>query len=284
MSGKKKSKKFLFIIPAIIIIGVLIFIGIQLMRDLIPHSLSSNSFADLKQKAGITDIGSADVLKPTEFGKFQTEATFNDKTEDNREAYNILSGMNKDYTGWLSCKDTVVDYPVMKVPGDDPKYYLHRDFDGNYLVSGNLFMEKESTLNDTVLFVYGNSMDDGSMFGSLESYSDYTYAYKHRDFVFRTEDENRVYRVFSSFELKKLTEYVKTLAEQGLADADDIELFSSARNLDEKQYKRMVDVLRGVSMISFNDSPLYPSQIMFLTVYSDYAKLGKFTVAAYRVG
>ena len=62
---------------------------------------------------------------------------------------------NKDYIGWIRIKNTYVDYPILKDPGEvqegqpyyknehhDPNsFYLYKNFDRNYEFAGSLFMD-----------------------------------------------------------------------------------------------------------------------------------------------
>lgn len=72
-----------------------------------------------------------------------------------------------DLRGWINVPN-VCYHPVM-FTGD--QYYLRRDINGNYLLSGTLFMSSgsEGSFADTAI-IYGHHMRNGTMFGSLKQY------------------------------------------------------------------------------------------------------------------
>ena len=106
------------------------------------------------------------------------------------EMAKIMLQKNKDYVGWIRIDHTFVDYPVFKDPGelygDIPYYgnesfeanefYLHHTIDRVYDFAGSVFMDyrdefggvEEAQSENIVL--YGHSMLNGTMFGSLRQY------------------------------------------------------------------------------------------------------------------
>ena len=57
--------------------------------------------------------------------------------------YVRLYKKNKDMIGWLIIDDSKIDYPVMQTAGKKqaPQYYLRKDFEKNYKISGTPFMD-----------------------------------------------------------------------------------------------------------------------------------------------
>ena len=83
-------------------------------------------------------------------------------------AYAPYYEQNPDMIGWLSIEGTVIDYPVVRTPGDNEKY-LRLGFDGAYATGGTLFLDERCdpgvekvTANQ---MIYGHDMHDGTMFG-----------------------------------------------------------------------------------------------------------------------
>lgn len=78
----------------------------------------------------------------------------------------------QDIYAWVQVPGTPIDHPIVQRFGDD-SYYLRRDLNGNYSVAGTLFTEYRYNVDDfsdPVTVVYGHQMNDGTMFGSLQSY------------------------------------------------------------------------------------------------------------------
>lgn len=101
----------------------------------------------------------------------------------------LLRKYNKDYVGWLKINNTMVNYPVMKDPGEvqphtgyggeycpPNEFYLHHDFNRNYLFEGTLYIDyhdifgnDEASQSENIV-IYGHNMLNDSMFGSLDHY------------------------------------------------------------------------------------------------------------------
>jgi len=74
--------------------------------------------------------------------------------------------------GWLTVPNTRIDYPFAQA--QDNKYYLNRDVSGNFASTGTLFIDARCTddFTSTHTIIYGHHTKNGSMFGSLKSFSD----------------------------------------------------------------------------------------------------------------
>ena len=87
-----------------------------------------------------------------------------------------FSALAKDYPGavaWIRMDDLkTIDYPVMH--GSDNDFYLHNDPRGESSVDGSIFLDYRNNAVNTDMhsIVYGHNMRDGSMFGTLKSYTD----------------------------------------------------------------------------------------------------------------
>lgn len=88
---------------------------------------------------------------------------------------------------------TAIDYPV--VQNIDNEYYMSRDIYGKKSKSGAIYLDSRNTteLVDDQMIIYGNPMEDGSMFGSLVSYRDMAYYEAHPSLTLSTESKQ--YRI-----------------------------------------------------------------------------------------
>ncbi len=261
MKRKKIRTSVLYSVIAAVLIALLIFAGYQALLIYLPQSNELREFVSLKEEAGIKDIKASDVISGSE----SSEET--DKTPLNK-----LSEKNDDFVGWLSIEDTEIDYPVMKSSESDPEFYLHRDFDRNYSYSGTLFIGEGCNADSDMFVIYGHNMNSGSMFGSLDSYKNGSFAPEHKDIVFRTPKDYRVYRVFAAFQTKLVPE-----------DSDEFAYYRSVGELKRGEYNEVLENIRKMSLISLNDVPEYPEQIMLLSTCYYHTDEGRFVVAAYRI-
>lgn len=99
-----------------------------------------------------------------------------------------LSATNKDVIGWIYCADTPINYPVVQAA--DNSKYLHAGLDGKYLRSGTIFADFRNgpVMTDRQFVLYGHSMKNKSMFGSLLEYKKQAYYDAHPVWYYLTPD------------------------------------------------------------------------------------------------
>lgn len=136
--------------------------------------------------------------------------------------FSKLKSQNPDTKGWIWLPDTNIDYPIVQGPDND--YYLHRDFDGNYLYDGCIFIDaaidRPFTSNvNTVIF--GHRMRSGAMFNNLGKYSDKKFFDEHPVIIIETEGKSYDLHVVAfCAELSDSDLYITSFADDNLADAE----------------------------------------------------------------
>ena len=77
-----------------------------------------------------------------------------------------------DVVGWLKMDDLDISYPIVQTTDND--HYLHYDAAGAPSIDGAIFLDyrNNSFADDLHALVYGHNMLDGSMFGTLQKYTD----------------------------------------------------------------------------------------------------------------
>ena len=276
-----KKRSLIFVIPAVLLVGLLCYALINALCIYIPQEKAQKSFRELKESVRIVEDGTERQDHASSDGAAESGADHtqqrSDDNSDNKGAiteydYDNLDRYNPDYVGWLTIDDTVIDYPVMKSSENDPEYYLHRDFYGNNSVSGCLFIGEGCTSESNSFVIYGHNMNNESMFGALDEYYDYDYAQKHRDIRFYVNGKERIYRVFAAFQTKVYQ------------DRDDVfKYYEAVGDLSRDEYDQTVENVRSLSEPKLPDAPEYPAQLMFLSTCSYHTDDGRFVVAAYRV-
>lgn len=91
-----------------------------------------------------------------------------------------IDALSEDVVAWLTIYDTTIDYPVLQ--GSDNLEYLDKDPFGNYSLSGSIFLDSRNSSNflDDYSLIYGHHMEQGYMFGALDSFKDETYFKEHK--------------------------------------------------------------------------------------------------------
>ena len=104
---------------------------------------------------------------------------------------------SQDVIGWITIPAVGISYPVMQAEDND--YYLHRDFDRNYLFAGSIFMDADCSASmlryNTI--IYGHNMRDGSMFAKLRDFQDKETWNTCRYFWIQTPEADFLYEIFS---------------------------------------------------------------------------------------
>lgn len=83
-----------------------------------------------------------------------------------------LKKINPDYCGWIEISGTDIDYPIFK--GENNSFYKNHNSFKEKSFYGSVFVSSTDYLtgNDKFITVFGNNINDGSMFAPLQ---DYTY-------------------------------------------------------------------------------------------------------------
>lgn len=126
--------------------------------------------------------------------------------------YQMLYHKNQDIVGWLSIKDTKIDYPVMQTM-EEEQYYLNKNFAKEEDNMGCLILDTESKVGlgsresgyqegdppSTNLIIHGHNTISGAMFGELDLYNDEAYGKEHQIICFDSLYEKRTYELIAVF-------------------------------------------------------------------------------------
>ena len=92
--------------------------------------------------------------------------------------FKTLQARNPEIYAWLRFPEAGIDQPVLQRQGasndEEDEYYLTRDVDGNSSEMGCAFTQyryNSTDFSDPVTVIYGHCMDDGTMFGSIETWA-----------------------------------------------------------------------------------------------------------------
>lgn len=117
------------------------------------------------------------------------------------ERYAAAYAENSDLVAWLSIDDTTIDYPVVRIEGDND-FYLHHNFYKNQSGLGTPFVDYRCMLwpRSTNLIIYGHHIRGGKMFSALLKYeNDPAYCAAHSIIHFNTIYEEQDYQVMAVF-------------------------------------------------------------------------------------
>ena len=94
--------------------------------------------------------------------------------------------INPDVQGWITIRDTNIDYPV--VQGEDDIEYAMKDVYGKSSLTGSIYLTviNNSEFTDSFNLVYGHHMENGAMFGDIAKYADEDFFFSHQDGILVT--------------------------------------------------------------------------------------------------
>ncbi len=187
-----------------------------------------------------------------------------------KEAYEKLFETYEDMVGYVSIADTILAYPVMQTP-NWPNYYLRRNLQGEYSTYGVPYMNEFCQLDTSDnLIVYGHSMKNGEVFGSLLDYEKKSYWEAHPVITLRTAAEVREYTILGVFEIDMSPENTNPFDYNGFIAGD-------AATFDE--------YVRQVKARSFYDTGVtasYGEQLLTLSTCEYTLPDGRLVVVAVR--
>ena len=147
-------------------------------------AVGSYAIWDSKQVFERANAVHYEIYKPTE------EA-------DGGQSFAELRALNPDVFGWLTIYGTHIDYPV--VQGDDNMKYINTNADGQYSLSGSIFLDhrNHTDFSDFSSIFYGHHMEKSAMFGDIGSFAEKSYFYERKYGNLRYQDREHGIEFFA---------------------------------------------------------------------------------------
>ncbi|MCH5257717.1 MAG: class B sortase [Lachnospiraceae bacterium] len=252
-----KSEKKALIIRVLLLIIIIVCIV----------QIATSYYLSIKNKKKQENI--RDILEVEKFEQ-EVEGIQDDESDkDMRQRYEELYSINSDLVGWLSIEGTDIDYPV--VQHEDNEYYLSHDFYGNEDKYGCLFVKNFVSIDplNTNVIIYGHSMKDGSMFGSLDEYKSERFYKQHPHISFDTLYDEGTYDVIAVFE------------SQVYEDDEDIFKYYQFYNANtEEEFSYFYDNVKKLSIYDTGVTAEYGDTFITLSTCSYHTEEGRFVVVA----
>ena len=147
------------------------------------------------------ESSTADVPSGGEITEIYEEGYIEDADPPMHVDWEGLKASNTDIAGWVYIDAFPGNsYPVMRAEDND--YYLHRDFNREYLYAGCIFMDYENAkdFSDPASIVYGHNMKNGSMFACLKKLKNQSTYDENPYFWILTPQGDYRYHIYSVFE------------------------------------------------------------------------------------
>lgn len=188
-SAGKSILLWLIIIAAV---GILVFCGIKVGRQLWDYHVSDDTYNKIRDSAVIENDG--DLLSDKDIEKPVSEDDPIDTTDLIGIDWDTLYDKGSDIVAWVQLDD--ISYPVYH--DDGSQYYLRHLPDGTWATAGSIFLygENSGDFTDQSSFIYGHNMANGSMFGSLKKYAYPEYGNKVF-YLYLPDGTRHIYQFFS---------------------------------------------------------------------------------------
>lgn len=183
---------------------------------------------------------------------------------------------NRDFVGWLTIEDTLVDYPVMHTPNDDEKgeYYIHRDFEKQYSAAGLPFIDGNCIIahpTDNII-IYGHNMNSGTMFHDIIKYENKEFYETHKTFTFDTIYGDGTYEVVAVF-------YGQVLPE----DSTAFKYYEFVNAGSKEEFMHFIENVKGMSIIDADVEVEYGDKLVTLSTCAYHVSDGRFAVIAKKI-
>ncbi len=115
------------------------------------------------------------------------------------EAFKVLKKQNKDFTGWINIEDTEINNPLYQSTNNN--FYATHNMEKQSSRYGALYFDYRNIVGgenqSENLVIYGQNMDDGTMFGSLSQFRNLSYLSSHSTIVLTTAEKSQTYKIFA---------------------------------------------------------------------------------------
>ena len=140
----------------------------------------------------------------------EKQQTTTKKEVKNRDLASLLN-TNADTVGWLTIKNTNIDYSVVQTT--DNEFYLHHNFYKNESNAGWVFMDYRNNsvdLDDNTILYGHNRYYNGTMFGTLNNVLNKSWYTNESNLMisFKTLYNSMEWRIFSIYKIPVTTDYL----------------------------------------------------------------------------
>lgn len=191
----------------------------------------------------------------------------NNDYESNDNSKTIIPNL----AGWIKIEGTLLDYPVMYIPGDS-QFYLSHNALGEESSYGTPFIAGECDPESNHQIIYAHHMKDGLMFQTLINYAKEDFFNDHPIILYAKNNENlRGFKIISVF-------YTKIDSDSSYDESFDYFNYYNLENIDS--FNEYIENIKALSIYDIKETVNFGDQIITLSTCSYHTQNGRFVVVA----
>ena len=121
-------------------------------------------------------------------------------SENDANPLKEVQQINPDICGWIRFDSLPIDYPIVKTTNNS--FYLTHNYKKQTSPYGAIFMDFRCTAQSQNISLHGHHMNDGSMFASLVSLTNYQVYTQNKTFTTWEEDQQTTWEIISIFRIQ----------------------------------------------------------------------------------
>ena len=235
---------------ALLLTIYVLFIGViftELYNYIAQINVDRMNYELYLESLNLTDIDGNPTVEEYDEEPSQKEPVNNKYALNN--SFEYLVSKNSDTVGWITVKNTMVDYPVVQYSDND--YYLKHDFFKSRTSVGWIFMDfrdDSKNLSDNTI-LYGHKLKSGLMFGTLTNVLNRSWYTNEENQIitFNTPNREMKWKVISIYRTDYTTDYLVT----------------NFNNEDE--FNKWIKMITDRSIYKFNEDVKYGDKILTLS-------------------
>lgn len=159
-------------------------------------------------------------------------------TEKHTKSFKQLQKINPDVFGWIRINDTHINYPLVQAQDDDK--YMNTDAEGNYQLSGAIFLHCANNPNfmDFNSIIYGHHMEEHMMFGDVGEFNKKSYFDSHKYGNLYFNGKNHGIELFALLQVDAYNDFIFNVC----PDTEEAKQEYLNQILDNAKYKRDINV------------------------------------------
>lgn len=262
----KKKRRGNWILNIILVLAIVCFLGSggYLLKYYWDGWQKEKDMQDLHELI----LDETEISQPVEESSSAGESSGDRQAASNR--YEKLLEANEDFAGWIEIEGTKISYPVMYTP-DDPEYYLHRNFEGEYEYSGLPFIDGACSLDprSTNVIIYGHNMKNDTMFSHMLDYKDEDFYKEHPYITFNTIYGDGEYEIVSVILARALYD-----------DEDGFRYYGMIDPANEEEFNEYMNNIHALELYDTGVDAVYGDELLTLSTCEYSQENGRLAIVA----